>query len=116
MKIPTTSLLWANPAKEKFLPWLREVKMCGYDGVAGFSEWGWNDYVDHPKDFRRSLDDIGLELASVIHTLGVDFDRTRKACAFAAEAGSNDLVCLGGVGRKTSDREALAAVLNHIGE
>jgi sugar phosphate isomerase/epimerase len=41
------------------------VKEAGYDGVAGFAEWGWQEYIGRPNDFRRMLDDEGVGVASV---------------------------------------------------
>jgi len=116
IKLAAMSLLWNNPNGEKFVPWLREVKQAGYDGVAGFAEWGWQDYIGDPKGFGRMLNGEGLELASLDIGVHANFDQYRRACAFMAALGARHLVCLGGWGKAPGDFEALGALLNRIGE
>jgi len=121
IKIAAISLMWRNPVGEDFVPWLKEVKAAGYDGVAGFPNWGWQDYIDDPGVLGRMLSDQGLALANLA-VVGVDprkhkgFDLYHKVCGFMANLGSHHLVCVGGKGREDSDFTALGALLNDIGE
>lgn len=116
INVAACSLLWGNPGGERFIPWLRSVKESGYDGIAGFAHWGWQDYIGDPELFGAVVAAEGLSVASVITDIHADFDQYRRVCDFMAVLGCHHLVCLGGKGREAGDFTALANLLNHIGE
>ena len=116
ISLAAMSLLWNNPNGDKLEPWLDEVKAAGYDGVAGFAEWGWQDYLAKPAEFGRLLANHGLKLASMDIGVHANFDQYRQACRFMAELGARHLVCLGGWGKEPADFAALGGLLNRIGE
>lgn len=115
IRVAAMSLLWNNPHGEQFAPWLREVKACGYEGVAGFADWGWTDYLPQPAHFQQMLDGEGLALASLDMFIPADLGHVCDVCAFMAACGARHLVCLGGVGKTEQDFQALADHLNQIG-
>ena len=98
-KVGITSLLWGNPAGDLLPAWLNEVKSQGYDGVSGFSDWGWQAHVADPRPFLRQLEGAGLQLASMIAPLDLNFDRYRRLFDMLNDAGCDNLIMLGGFGR-----------------
>lgn len=116
IKLAAMSLGWGNPSGEGLIPFLKEVKAAGYEGVAGFADAGWDDYIDQPAKFGRWLADEGLFLASLDAKTHRDLDQYRRICSFMAELGCRHLVCLGGLGTVVEDYAALGPVLECIGE
>ena len=116
IKLAAMSLGWGNPSGEDLVPFLKEVKTAGYDGVAGFADAGWDDYIDQPAKFGKLLADAGLSLASLDARTHRDLAQYRRICSFMAELGCRHLVCLGGVGTVVDDYAALGPVLDRIGE
>ncbi len=114
VKLGVSSVLWNNPNGDAFAPWLREVKSLGYDGVAGFADWGWQDYVKNGSAFRSALADEGLELASLMTNLHVDFDRYRTLFEFMQANGCERLVCLGAYGKGERDYRMLGELMNYL--
>lgn len=41
IKLAAMSLGWGNPSGDDLIPFLKEVKAAGYDGVAGFADTSW---------------------------------------------------------------------------
>lgn len=115
IKIAAMSLLWNNPNKNEFIPWLKEVKEAGYDGISGFAEGSWKDYIDNPKEFDRILKEFDLELASINVGVHSNFDLYRRVCKFMQELNCIHLVCVGGNGKEKGDFAALGNLLSHIG-
>ncbi len=116
IRLATMSLLWNIPKGENFVPWLKEVKSLGYEGVTGFAEdWGWGEYLKDAAGFGAMLKDHGLELASLDINLDLDFDRYRRVCDFMNTVGCRHLVCIGGQGTETGDLTAVAAILDRVG-
>ncbi len=116
IKLAAMSLGWGNPSGEGLVPFLKEVKAAGYDGVAGFADTAWDEYMDQPAKFSQLLANEGLSLASLdVKTLR-DLDQCRRICSFMAELGCRHLVCLGGLGTVVDDYAALGPVLERIGE
>lgn len=116
VKLAAMSLSWGNPSGENMIPFLKEVKAAGYDGVAGFADTAWDEYMDHPAKFSQLLADEELSLASLDVKTHRDLDQSRRICSFMAELGCRHLVCLGGVGTVVEDYAALGPVLERIGE
>lgn len=116
IKLAAMSLGWGNPGGADLVPFLKEVKAAGYDGVAGFADAGWDEYIDQPAEFSRLLADEGLSLGSLDARTHKDLDQYRRICSFMAELGCRHLVCLGGVGTVVDDYVALGSVLEQIGE
>ncbi|MFC1715952.1 sugar phosphate isomerase/epimerase family protein [Candidatus Poribacteria bacterium] len=116
IKLAAMSLGWGNPSGEDLVPFLKEVKAAGYDGVAGFADAGWDDYIDQPAKFSRLLANEGLSLASLDAKTHGDLDQYRRICSFMAELRCRHLVCLGGVGTVVENYVALGPVLERIGE
>lgn len=116
VSLAVSNVAWSNPRGAQFVPWLKEVKAIGYDGVSGFADWGWEEYLDSPRAFRQMTRDAGLELASMIVGLKVDFDFYRGVCEFMAEQDCRHLTCIGGRGKQASDFVALGSLLNALGD
>lgn len=116
VRLATMALGWGDPHGEQFDPWLGEVKAAGYEGVSGFAEFGWKEYIDQPDLFRKHLDENGLGLASVDAALAADFDFYRRVCEFICNAGGRHLVLFGGAGSAPGDAAAIGGLLNRIGE
>lgn len=116
IRIAAMSVLWGNPRGEAFLPWLREVKQLGYDGIGGFS-FDYDEHLKAPADYKKMLDDTGLSLGSFdIFGIDTNFDQYRRTCEFLNYNSCNNLVLLGGYGKKDGDFKALGELLNYIGE
>lgn len=113
-KVGTTSLLWGNPSGELLPSWLEEVKAIGYDGVSGFSDWGWQACVAEPKPFRRQLDAAGVQLASMIAPLDLNFDRYRRLFDMLNETACENLIILGGFGREESEFRLVIDMMAYI--
>lgn len=116
IKLAAMSLGWGNPSGEGLVPFLKEVKAAGYEGVAGFADVGWDGYIDQPAEFSRLLADEGLSLANLDVKTHRDLAQYQRICSFMAELGCRHLVCLGGVGTVVDDYAALGPVLERIGE
>ena len=116
IRLAVMSLGWGSPTGEDFIPFLKEVKAAGYEGVTGFADTAWWEYIGEPGEFRRMLDGEGLVLASMDVQSGAELDRVRQICASMAELDCHHLVCLGGVGTAVDTYEALGPVLERIGE
>lgn len=114
LKVGITSLLWGNPAEELLGPWLEEVKTLGYDGVSGFSDWGWQSHVANQKPFLDQLSGAGLELASMIAPLDLNFDRYRKLFDLLNGAGCDNLILLGGFGHEDREFDLVIDVMNYV--
>lgn len=115
IKVGICSLLWSNPNGEKLIPWLKEVKELGYDGVSGFADWGWESYLSDGPAFQRTLAEHGLELASMISGLHFNFDRYRQLFTFMQANYFENLVCLGAFGKGEQDFKMLGKFLNYLG-
>jgi len=96
------------------MPWLEEVKSIGYDGVSGFSDWGWQAQVDNPQEFQRHLDVAGLQLASMIAPLDLNFDRYRRLFDLLNEAACENLIVLGGFGREECEFKLVIDMMAYL--
>lgn len=113
-RVGITSLLWGNPSSEILAPWLDEVKELGYDGVSGFSDWGWQAQVNEPQKFQRQLAGAGLDLASIIAPLDLNFDRYRRVFDLLNEAECTNLVILGGYGRADKEFDFVIDMMSYL--
>ncbi len=116
IKIAAMSVLWGNPRGEAFLPWLKEVKQSGYDGIGGFS-FDYEEHLNAPAAYKSMLEDNGLSLASFdIFGIDTNFNNYRRIFEFLNYNNCKNLVLLGGYGKKDGDFKALGELLNYIGE
>jgi sugar phosphate isomerase/epimerase len=115
IRLAVMELGWNNPSGENIIPFLKEVKAAGYEGVSGFAHRSWSAYREAPAEFGSMLDGEGLKLASIDVESAVKLDDVRKICAFMAELECENLVCLGGLGTAVDSYEALGPVLENIG-
>ncbi|MCL2158413.1 MAG: sugar phosphate isomerase/epimerase [Oscillospiraceae bacterium] len=116
IKIAAMSALWGAVGGEAFVPWIKEVKKAGYDGIAGFSG-DFEPFYDEPGELKNLLADNDLGLSSIdIWGINLNFDQYRRVCGFMNEMGCENLVMLGGYGKQDGDFKALACVLDYIGE
>ena len=113
-RVGITSLLWGNPAGSGLEPWLGEVKSLGYEGVSGFSDWGWQAHVADPQAFQRQLGSAGLELASMIAPLDLNFDRYRRLFDLLNETKCENLIILGGFGREAREFELVIDMMAYL--
>ena len=116
IKLAVMALGWGNPTGDDLIPFLKEVKEAGYEGVTGFADLSWNPYMQNPKEFGQILSDHGLALASMDINSAFDLDGVKQVCEAMAQLNSKHLVCLGGVGTAADDYPELAPVLERIGE
>jgi len=108
--------LWGGVGGDKFIPWLKEVKEAGYDGVTGLSG-DFEPYFDTPGELKKILGKFGFGLASVlIYGIDLNYDYYRQVCAFMSEMDCRTLMIIGGAGKQDGDLKNLACVLNRIGE
>jgi inosose dehydratase len=117
MKLAVSSAFWDNPADAARGEWLGRMSRLGFDGVTLFADfWVWGDVIGDGRSLRAALGEHQLQLASLVTGVHLDFDRYRKLAGILADLGCEHLVLIGGSGRETQDRHALAAVLSRIGE
>ncbi|MHC4480043.1 MAG: sugar phosphate isomerase/epimerase family protein [Planctomycetota bacterium] len=116
IQVAAMSLIWNNPKGEDFLPWLAEVKELGYDGITGFADWGWEQYVTRPDEFARMVADHGLQVASVDAFIGAEPERYHQICRFMEAQQSENMVLVGDSAEDWGgDYDAFADALNQIG-
>ena len=113
-RVGITSLLWGNPAGDLLAPWLDEVRSIGYEGVSGFSDWGWQEYVASPPTLRAKLDAAGLDLASMIAPLDLNFDRYRRLFDLMNECVCENVIILGGFGRHDEEFRLVIEMMNYL--
>jgi sugar phosphate isomerase/epimerase len=113
-RVGITSLLWGNPSDNLLAPWLDEVRSLGYEGVSGFSDWGWQTHVADPSGLRKSLDGAGLDLASMIAPLDLNFDRYRRLFDLLNETGCENLIILGGFGREEAEFGLVIEMMSYL--
>lgn len=113
-RVGITSLLWGNPSDDLLAPWLEEVRSIGYEGVSGFSDWGWQSHVADPQGFRKHLDAAGMQLASIIAPLDLNFDRYRRVFDLMNEAACENLIILGGFGREESEFRLVIDMMSYL--
>ncbi len=113
-RVGITSLLWGNPSGELLGPWLDDVRSLGYEGVSGFSDWGWQTQVADPQGFRKSLDGAGLDLASMIAPLDLNFDRYRRLFDLLNETRCENLIILGGFGREEPEFRLVIDMMSYL--
>ncbi|MBT3602770.1 MAG: TIM barrel protein [Candidatus Latescibacteria bacterium] len=116
IKLAAMTINWANPKGDGLIPFLKEVKEAGYEGVSGFADSHWAEQMANPKEFGQQLADEGLELASMDIVSACDIDLVKTICESMAYLNCKHLVCLGGVGTAADDYPELAPVLERIGE
>lgn len=115
IKVGICSLLWDNPNGERLVPWLKEVRELGYDGVSGFADWGWESYKSDGLAFDQTLSECGLELGSMVTGLHFNFDRYRELFSFMQANRCENMVCLGAFGKGEHDYGMLGSFLNYLG-
>lgn len=116
IQLAVMSLGWRNPVGDDLVPFLKEAKAADYEGVTGFADTNWWEYISQPKTFGDMLDGEGLALASMDVQSGASLDQVMQICEFMAALDCHHLICLGGVGTAAETYEALGPVLEKIGE
>jgi inosose dehydratase len=106
---------------------LREVAAAGYEGVEMF-DGNVADFAAQPDQFRRLLDETGLELVSVYSGANFIYDeilpdelhRVSAAAALARDFGAQTLVVGGGArraaGTADGDYDKLARALDQVSD
>jgi sugar phosphate isomerase/epimerase len=94
IKLAAMHLNWNLPVGERFIPWLKEVKEAGYDGITGFSHWGLETYINQPGLLKRLLDDNGLSLAAIDAPLHDDYDKYKPVFEFMQFLDCKLFVCI----------------------
>jgi sugar phosphate isomerase/epimerase len=114
IQLAAMSLIWNNPAGERFLPWLEEVKAANYDGVTCFAH-NIPDFLEQPFLLKRMLDETGLKLASVDVTYQDSLDYYHKVCELLA---TNQCSNMAYIDPKGGPKEfaKLGEQLNRVGE
>ena len=108
--------LWGGVGGDRFVPWLKEAKGAGYEGVTGLSG-DFEPYFDNLGELKKLLGEHGLGLAAVlIYGIDLNYDYYRRVCAFMGEMGCGSLMLIGGIGKEDGDLKNLACVLDRIGE
>ena len=115
LKLSIMHLNWNIPENEAFIPWLKEVKAAGYDGITSFAHWGLQDFITKPAALQTMLDDHGLKLAAVDAKLFEDIEQYKPILEFMQAMDSHLLVCIDPAGTP-KDYKKYGAILNNIGE
>lgn len=115
IQVAAMHLTWNIPVGDDFVPWLREVKSAGYDGITSFSHWGLESFIDRPEDLRTILGGEGLELAAVDAVLHSDFESYKPILEFMQALDCTILVCIDPAGSQ-KEYAKFAQMLNTIGE
>jgi sugar phosphate isomerase/epimerase len=117
VKLAASSTFWNNPAGAARGDWLARMSGLGFDGVTLFTDyWVWGDSVGDGSCLRAQLAEHQMRLASLVTGVHLDFDRYRQLAGLLPGLGCEHLVLIGGSGRRPEDRQALAGVLNRVGE
>jgi sugar phosphate isomerase/epimerase len=116
IRIGAQTLLWGNPKGEEFKNCVREAREAGYDGLSGFSHWGWEQYVEDPDSLKSLLDDQELAVPSMNCFLAEDEEFLRKVCRFMNILGCTTMVVGGGKKPEWTGRFAeYAQIVNRAG-
>ena len=117
MKVAISSAFWDNPSGPSLRPWLARMSALGFEGVTLFTDyWVWGDTVGDGRSLHAELDRHQMRLASLVSGVHLDFDRYRHLIGVLQGLGCRHLVLIGGSGREPHDRQALAGVLNRVGQ
>jgi sugar phosphate isomerase/epimerase len=93
------------------------MSALGFGGVTLFTDyWLWGDTVGDGESLQMELAGHQMALASLVSGVHLDFDRYRHVIGVLQAVGCRHLVLIGGSGRETDDRRALAGILNHVGQ
>lgn len=115
VKLAIMHLNWNIPIGDLFVPWLKEVKSAGFDGITSFDHWGLEAYIDRPQVLHTLLNNHGLELAAVDTKLTDDYDRYKRVLEFMEALNCNLMVCIDPAGTEKNYAK-YGAMLNRIGE
>ena len=117
VKLSVMHLNWNIPENEHFIPFLKEAKTAGYEGITSFAHWGLQDFIAKPKELQLMLDDHGLKLAAVDARLYEDdlIEQYTPILEFMNVMGTDLLVCIDPAGTP-KDFKKYGAILNDIGE
>lgn len=115
IKLSAMHLNWNIPAGDEFIPWLKEVKEAGYDGITSFAHWGLDPFISHPGVLKVMLNDYGLELAAVDATLSSNYEQYKPIFEFMQVLNCNILACIDPAGSQ-KDYAKYGDMLNHVGE
>jgi sugar phosphate isomerase/epimerase len=116
MKVAISSAFWDNPSGRSLSPWLARMSALGFDGVTLFTNyWVWGDTVRDGQSLHVELNRHQMQLASLVSGVHLDFERYRHLIGVLQALGCRHLVLIGGSGRESGDRRALAGVLNRVG-
>jgi hypothetical protein len=55
IRLAVMEIGWNNPRGEDIVPFLKEAKAAGYQGVSGFAHMGWSAYRERPAEFGSML-------------------------------------------------------------
>jgi len=120
IKLACMSVMWGDDTKalqelKVFKNWLADVREAGYEGCATF-DWNLSRFYSDPSKLKNILKNYELSLASVDCFITVDFEEIRQLCSLMKELDCENLVLLGGTGKRKIDFRGLADILNAIGE
>lgn len=115
LKLAIMHLNWNIPVGDEFVPWLKEVKDAGYDGITSFAHWGLETYIPRPNALHNLLDDHGLELAAVDTILSDDYESYKPILEFMQQMSCKLMVCIDPSGTE-KDYARYGSILNRIGE
>jgi sugar phosphate isomerase/epimerase len=114
IKLAAMHLNWHIPSGDQFVPWLREVKEAGYEGITSFAHWGLEPFIERPQDLKQLLNDEGLALAAVDVRLHSNFEQYKPILEFMQAFDCNLMVCIDPAGTP-KEYAKYGAMLNHIG-
>lgn len=108
-------LTWHVPVGDDFVPWLREVREAGYEGITSFAHWGLESFIERPGELKRLLEDEGLALAAVDVRLHDDYEQYKPVFEFMQALDCRLLACIDPAGTE-KDYARYGGMLNRIGE
>lgn len=115
IKLAAMHLTWNVPVGDAFVPWLREVREAGYEGITSFAHWGLEHFIEKPQALKTLLADEGLSLAAVDVQLHDDLEKYKPVFEFMQALDCRLLACIDPAGTE-KDYAKYGAMMNRIGE
>lgn len=114
VKLGVSHLLWGFDLQrvDLMLRYLDAAAEIGYQGVVLF-DTSASAWFSRPAEYRRLLDDRGLQLAGVILRPGLDFQGTTRLVKWMADVGGEVMVISGRCGTEADWRIVLPILERH---
>ena len=115
IRLAAMHLTWGMPVGKDFIPWLREVKETGYEGIVSFAHSGLKSFIEQPQELKRLLENEGLVLAGVDVILQENIELYKPVFEFMQALDCHLLACIDPAGTE-KDYVKYGQLLSRIGE